>query len=148
MEVLSILRNNQILIIIGLVIVIIAKTFKFLNNWLDYKKEELALKKYDIDIHLNVTEDIEQRLDNIIESAFQEYTLMNTIYKSDWYIKEEEEIKINKDICALVADRISPIMMQHLMVYYNEEAVFDVISKRVYFKVTNFVIEHNKAKPL
>ena len=31
-----------------------------------------------------------------------------------------------------------------LDLYYNQDAIYDVIAKRVYFKVTNFVIEHNK----
>lgn len=121
------------------------KTF---NKWIEYKYEELDIKKYDIDMHLNVTDNIEERLDTIIESCFQEYSIMNLIYKTDWYIVEKEEIQISKDICKLVSDRISPIMMKQLSLYYNEEAIFDVIAKRVYFKVTNFVIEHNKNKPL
>lgn len=115
-----------------------------INKWLKYKYKELELKKYDIDIHLNVTKDIETRLDAIIESCFQEYSLMNLIYKTDWYIKEEEEIQISKNICTLVSDRISPVMLQQLSLYYNEDAIYDIIGKRVYFKVTNFVIEHNK----
>lgn len=73
---------------------------------------------------------------------------MNLIYKTDWYIKEDEEIQISKDICALVSDRISPVMLKQLALYYNEEAIYDIVAKRVYFKVTNFVIEHNKNSPL
>lgn len=106
------------------------------------------MTKYDIDLHLRITDDIEKRLDNIIESCFQEYSLMNLIYKTDWYIKEDEEIKISKDICSLVSNRISPIMLKQLSLYYNEDAVYDIIGKRVYFRVTNFVIEHNKNTPL
>lgn len=95
-------------------------------------------------MHLQVTDDIEVRLDKIIESCFQEYSIMNLIYKTEWYIKEEEEVQISKDICNLVSLRISPVMMKQLSLYYNEEAIMDIIAKRVYFKVTNFVIEHNK----
>lgn len=140
--------NPKILIIFGIILIlgivfdiILVKIF---NKWVEYKYKELELKKYDIDIHLNVTKDIETRLDTIIESCFQEYSLMNLIYKTDWYIKEEDEIKISKDICSLVSDRISPVMLQQLSLYYNEDAIYDIIGKRVYFKVTNFVIEHNK----
>lgn len=140
--------NPKILIIFG-IILILGIVFdiiliKIFNKWVEYKYKELELKKYDIDIHLNVTKDIETRLDTIIESCFQEYSLMNLIYKTDWYIKEEDEIKISKDICTLVSDRISPVMLQQLSLYYNEDAIYDIIGKRVYFKVTNFVIEHNK----
>lgn len=121
--------------------VVISKLF---NKWINFKYDELQLKQYDIDTHLDVSSNIETRLDTVIESCFQEYSLMNLIYKTDWYIKEEEEIKISKDICTLVSDRISPVMLKQLALYYNEQAIFDIIAKRVYFKVTNFVIEHNK----
>ena len=117
---------------------------RLFNKWIRFKYDELELKKYDIDTHLNVTDNIETRLDTVIESCFQEYSLMNLIYKTNWYIKEEEEIQISKDICSLVSDRISPVMLKQLELYYNEDAIYDVIAKRVYFKVTNFVIEHNK----
>ena len=117
---------------------------KLFNKWIKFKYDELELKKYDIDTHLNVTDNIETRLDTVIVSCFREYSLMNLIYKTNWYIKEEEEIQISKDICSLVSDRISPVMLKQLELYYNQDAIYDVIAKRVYFKVTNFVIEHNK----
>lgn len=127
-----------------LVVIFSINVFRAYNKWIDYKYEELKLKEYDIDIHLKVTDDIEARLDTVVESCFQEYSLMNLIYKTDWYIKEEEEIEISKEICRLVSDRISNVMMKQLECYYNKHAIYDIIAKRVYFKVTNFVIEHNK----
>lgn len=39
-------------------------------------------------------------------------------------------------------------MLKQLALYYKEEAIYDIIAKRVYFKVTNFVIGHNKNTPL
>ena len=140
--------NLQTLIIFGIIVILIIASesivSKLFNKWIKFKYDELELKKYDIDTHLNVTDNIETRLDTVIESCFQEYSLMNLIYKTNWYIKEEEEIQISKDICSLVSDRISPVMLKQLELYYNEDAIYDVIAKRVYFKVTNFVIEHNK----
>ena len=140
--------NLQTLIIFGIIVILIIATesivSKFFDKWIRFKYDELELKKYDIDTHLNVTDNIETRLDTVIESCFQEYSLMNLIYKTNWYIKEEEEIQISKDICSLVSDRISPVMLKQLELYYNQDAIYDVIAKRVYFKVTNFVIEHNK----
>ncbi len=140
--------NLQTLIIFGIIVILIIATesivSKLFNKWIKFKYDELELKKYDIDTHLNVTDNIETRLDTVIESCFQEYSLMNLIYKTNWYIKEKEEIQISKDICSLVSDRISPVMLKQLELYYNQDAIYDVIAKRVYFKVTNFVIEHNK----
>lgn len=148
MEALCTQLNLQTLIIFGIIVILIIATesmvSKLFNKWIKFKYDELELKKYDIDTHLNVTDNIETRLDTVIESCFQEYSLMNLIYKTNWYIKEEEEIQISKDICSLVSDRISPVMLKQLELYYNQDAIYDVIAKRVYFKVTNFVIEHNK----
>ena len=152
MEVLYTQLNLQTLIIIGIITILVLvfeiSLFKSFNKWIKYKYSELELKKYDIELHLQITDNIEERLDTIIESCFQEYSLMNLIYKTDWYIKEDEEIEINKDICSLVSDRISPVMLKQLSLYYNEDSIYDIIGKRVYFRVTNFVIEHNKSKPL
>ena len=89
--------------------IVISKLF---NKWINFKYDELQLKQYDIDTHLDVSGNIETRLDTVIESCFQEYSLMHLIYKTDWYIKEEEEIQISKDICTLVSDRISPVMLK------------------------------------
>ena len=148
MEALYTQLNLQTLIIFGIIVILIIATesmvSRLFNKWIKFKYDELELKKYDIDTHLNVTDNIETRLDTVIESCFQEYSLMNLIYKTNWYIKEEEEIQISKDICSLVSDRISPVMLKQLELYYNQDAIYDVIAKRVYFKVTNFVIEHNK----
>ena len=140
--------NPQILIIIGTILILVLVSeivvSKLFNKWIKFKYNELELKKYDIETHLNVTDDIETRLDTVIESCFQEYSLMNLIYKTNWYITEEEEINISKEICSLVSNRISPVMLKQLALYYNEDAIYDIIAKRVYFKVTTFVIEHNK----
>ena len=140
--------NPQILIIIGTILILVLVSeiviSKLFNKWIKFKYDELELKKYDIETHLNVTDDIETRLDTVIESCFQEYSLMNLIYKTNWYITEEEEINISKEICSLVSNRISPVMLKQLALYYNEDAIYDIIAKRVYFKVTTFVIEHNK----
>ena len=45
----------------------------------------------------------------------------------------------------IVAQRISPVMIEQLSLYYNSDSITDVIAKKIYFRVTNFVIEHNKA---
>ena len=124
--------NLQTLIIIGIILVLVITSeiviSRLFNKWINFKYKELQLKQYDIDIHLNISSDIETRLDTVIESCFQEHSLMNLIYKTDWYIKENEEIQISKDICALVSDRISPVMIKQLSLYYNEEAIFDIIA--------------------
>ena len=148
MEVLSILQDNLGLLTIGTVIILTIilsrKAYRAFTAWLHMKAAEIELKEFELKVNTKVTDDVEQRLDKIIEDCFQEYTLTNVIYKTDWYITEPEELQINKDINALVSERLSDIVMFQLSLYYKEDAITDIIAKRVYFKVTNFVIEHNK----
>ena len=112
------------------------------------KKRKLDIKQYEIDIKTEIGKDINEMLDNMIEQCFQEYTILNLIYKSDYYIKEEEEIKINKDIANIVSQRLSDVFMKQLALYYKEESIPDIIAKRINFRVTNFVMEHNHSTGL
>ena len=115
-----------------------------IHKWSKFKQKKLDLELYQINISVNISDGIEERLDQIIETCFQEYTLTNLFHKDDWYITEQEEIEINKEINHIVAQRISPVMIEQLSLYYNSDSITDVIAKKVYFRVTNFVIEHNK----
>lgn len=115
-----------------------------IHKWSKFKQEKLDIELHKININFNISNGIDERLDEMIESCFQEYSLINLFHKDDWYITEQEEININKEINYIVAQRISPVMMEQLSLFYNSEAITDVIAKKIYFKVTTFVIEHNK----
>lgn len=110
-----------------------------------YLKRKNEIELYKFNMTLKIEEDIESRLDFIIETCFQEYSLAKLVNASDWYISENEEIEINKDINNLVAQRLSPILMDQLSIYYMKSEIPNIIAKRVYYRVTNFVIEHNRS---
>ena len=67
MEVLCTQLNLQTLIVIGVILILVLvfeiNLFSAFKKWLNYKHEELELKQYDIDIHLDVTSNIEERKD-------------------------------------------------------------------------------------
>ena len=116
---------------------------KALRAWTATKDNQIALEKYKHDTTIDIDNKIDEKLDTVVEQCFQEFSILNLAYKSDYYIKEEEEIQINKDICTLVSQRLSEALYEQLCILYNEEAITDIIAKRVYFRVTNFVMEHN-----
>ena len=116
---------------------------KAINAWVVSKDNQIALEKYKHVTTIDIDNKIDEKLDTVVEQCFQEFTILNLAYKSDFYIKEEEEIQINKDICTLVSQRLSEALYEQLCILYNEEAITDIIAKRVYFRVTNFVMEHN-----
>lgn len=116
---------------------------KALLAWAKSKDSQIALEKYKHVTTIDIDNKIDEKLDLVVEQCFEEFTILNIAYKSDYYIKEEEEIQINKDICTLVSQRLSEALYEQLCILYNEEAITDIIAKRVYFRVTNFVMEHN-----
>lgn len=116
---------------------------KAIYAWAAAQDNKIELEKYKHDTTIDIDNKIDEKLDLVVEQCFEEYTILNLAYKSDYYIKEEEETEINKKICALVAQRLSDALYEQLCILYNEEAITDIIAKRVYFKTTNFVMEHN-----
>lgn len=90
--------------------------------------------KYDMDVVV----------DSIIERCFQEYQLTNLFERGDMYINSDQEIEISKDINSLVRQRISPVLEEQLKVFYNGDDIYTIIAHRVYWRVTTYVIEHNK----
>ena len=111
--------------------------------WATAKDNNVELERYKHITTLDIDNRIDEKLDLVVEQCFEEFTILNLAYKSDYYIKEEEEIQINKDICTLVSQRLSEALYEQLCILYNEDAITDIIAKRVYFRVTNFVMEHN-----
>lgn len=117
---------------------------KIIDKVITYKNRKLDIDKYIANMDIDIDENYELLLDKIINTCFDEYKILNLIIKPDWYIKEDEEIVINKEVASLVAQRLSPVIMEKLKVLYNEEAIFDIIAKKVHFIVTNYVIDHNR----
>lgn len=139
MEVISMLSLLKILIVFSMICISI-----IIHKWSKFKEKKLEMELHEININVDISSGIDLRLDEMIELCFQEYSLLNLFAKDDWYITEQDEINISKKMNHIVAQRISPVMLEQLSLYYNSEAITDIISKKVYFKVTNFVIEHNK----
>ena len=145
MEAISVHFLVKVLIIFSMIYLISLRILvgKAINRYTLFKYDQLELEKYKHETTVDITDSINERLDIMIEQCFQEYTILNLAFKSDFYVTEKEEEKINREISAIVAERISPAFYNQLSLYYNEDAITDVIAKRVYFRVTNFVIEHN-----
>ena len=118
--------------------------FNVVDRIFEYKEEKLEIEKHRIRLETELSTDLDSLLDRIINNCFNEYKVMELIIKPDWYIKENEEIKINKDIAELVAQRLSPTIMDKLNIVYNENAISDIIAKKIHFIVANYVIEHNR----
>lgn len=134
-----ILNTNTIIILIILYISIMGVIIKILSQ-IDKK---IKLKKYEIDLIHGSDTRIENQLDYIIDSVFDEYRLFNLEFKDDEYIKESDEKVIIKDICDMVIERLSPVFITQLSTYFNTNSLGNIIAVKISTRVMEYRIKRN-----
>ena len=107
------------------------------------RDKKIALKKYEIDITNGPIFNIEQQLDILIDSVFNEYKIYNLEYRSDSYIKEMEEKKIIQDVCDIVLQRMSPVFVTQLSTYFNIDNLGNIIATKISLRVMEYRISKN-----
>lgn len=107
------------------------------------RDKKLKLHQYEIELTYGTNTKIEEQLDRIIDSVFDEYRLFNLEFRDSLYIKEADEKDIIKDICDMVIERISPIFITQLSTYFNTNSLGDIIAVKISTKVMEYRIQRN-----
>ena len=118
-------------------------------KYLKLKKEELELNRdnffYDIDF--DAKRDL---LDHIIDEEVQIYVIRNIAWQKveDIYLNDEEQLKIIKEITAIVySKRLTPAVLSVLKYYYvfnTPEEIQKIVLDRVSIAVLNLSMGTNK----
>ena len=134
-----------VLFLIPLWILVLGKLPKYLK----LKKEELELNRdnffYDIDF--DAKRDL---LDHIIDEEVQIYVIRNIAWQKveDIYLNDEDQIKIIREITAIVyAKRLTPAVLSVLKYYYvfnTPEEIQKIVLDRVSIAVLNLSMGTNK----
>ena len=134
-----------VLFLIPLWILVLDKLPKYLK----LKKEELELNRdnffYDIDF--DAKRDL---LDHIIDEEVQIYVIRNIAWQKveDIYLNDEDQIKIIREITAIVyAKRLTPAVLSVLKYYYvfnTPEEIQKIVLDRVSIAVLNLSMNTNK----
>lgn len=111
-------------------------------NYLNTKNKIL---RYNIILNVKISEEDIKILDIIINNSFEEYLILNEIYKDVDYITSEHENKICKELTNIVGKRISESLFERLSLYYNKKELPYIISNRIYLVVMNYTMSHNKS---
>ena len=84
-------------------------------------------------------------LDGIIKDIFDEYILMNISLNSEknMYINSDTEIQICREVSDKVIETLSVTLLQKLSAVYSMEIIPEIISKKVYFMTTEYVVNNN-----
>ena len=89
---------------------------------------------------------ISEMFDILIESCFIEYFLFDPVEEGT-YMNAEMEKKIATDITSRVISRITTEILSKLRLIYiidTEEELSDIVAKKVYIRVTDFIVSNNK----
>ena len=132
-------KNVLFIFIIILYLSIMGIIIKILRQ----RDRKLELQKYEIDIKFGTDNRIENQLDTLINSIFEEYRLYNLEYRDSNYIKEIDEKEIISDICNMVINRISPVFLRQLSTYFNTDSIGEVIATKIYTKVAEYRVQRN-----
>lgn len=124
-----------------LIIYSVIKIFKFL-------KEYLNLKRIINVTNIPYDEYIKNKsiLDELIDDIFSIYVVINYEYIENLYIKEDEQNVMIKEIAEEVISKLSPDLVERLSLVYNKDKIPEIISQRIYIKVTDYVISKNSIK--
>jgi len=116
--------------------VMVVRLIRILNNYVDYKINESYRAKYD-------EAEIVGHLDYIIKEALDEYIIFNIQPKNIYYINSEMESRIVENLTEKIPDRLSETLLYNLSIVYSESFIGELIGRRIYMIVLNYVLEFN-----
>ena len=82
-------------------------------------------------------------MNDIIDDCFRDYEIMVLVPKNELYITDEREKEIRNDLVAKVVERLSPMALDKISLFYNVHRIDEIIADKVYITVMNYVVSHN-----
>jgi hypothetical protein len=113
------------------------------HDYLGIRREGNEIKREEIIIGYNIDDSVPMLLDTIIKESFDEYMILNEKYRKEDAINAEREKEISSGIVDFLKDRMSDYVMDKLLMYYHEDAIWKVVAEKVYIVVMNYAIENN-----
>lgn len=140
------MQISNVLIII-LAVVAIAVFFGIIL--LKIKNKEIEFQKYRFTTELvdqQFIDETQRMLDEFIKSCMTDLFIANpNIIRANDYITEDAEIKLRNNVSSMVCSRLSNAMTARLALVYSDQSIASIIGERIYFAVTQYVINNNSA---
>ncbi len=127
------------------VIVCMALAALIVQLFLNYKYRKIMLKQSEHRLHISthIDKTIPELLEYIIQESFRDYEVTTLVPLNEEYINEEREKEIRSELVSIVGERISPVALEKIAIFYNEDNIAKVIADKIYITVMNYVVEHN-----
>lgn len=112
---------------------------------LNYKYRKIMIQQSEHRLHISTQIDktIPELLEYIIQESFRDYEATTLVPLNEDYINEEREKEIRAELVNIVGERISPIALEKIAIFYNEGNIAKVIADKIYITVMTYVVEHN-----
>lgn len=112
---------------------------------LNYKYRKIMIQQSEHRLHISAQIDktIPELLEYIIQESFRDYEATTLVPLNEDYINEEREKEIRAELVNIVGERISPITLEKIAIFYNEGNIAKVIADKIYITVMTYVVEHN-----
>lgn len=136
---LTILSVALALFLLGSVVVL----YLFYRNNRKHQERLLELGRYSTNVQAVIDKNIPELLNDIIEDSFRDYEIMVLIPKNELYITDEREKEIRNDLVQKVVQRLSPMALDKISLFYNVHQIDSIIADKVYITVMNYVVSHN-----
>lgn len=108
-----------------------------------YRKIMIQQSKHRLHISAQIDKTIPELLEYIIQESFRDYEATTLVPLNEDYINEEREKEIRAELVNIVGERISPIALEKIAIFYNEGNIAKVIADKIYITVMTYVVEHN-----
>ena len=129
-------------IILALVIGSLGITFLIIYN--RNSREKNRIQEFSTTSNLTIDSSIAKKLDEFIQENLTDYLVINIhLTENTSYITEELENQIREGFATYISDRLSPIFMQQLSLYYNIDNIDQVLANKIYIIVTAYVTAYN-----
>lgn len=125
--------------LIGSLVVIIL----FYRSNRKHQAQLMELGRYSTNVQAVIDKNIPELLNDIIDDCFRDYEIMVLIPKNELYITDEREKEIRSDLVQKVVDRLSPMALDKISLFYNVHRIDEIIADKVYITVMNYVFTHN-----
>ena len=111
-----------------------------------YLKAKAMMMKYQIEMETD-TSAFENELDAVILDCLNQYDILNIAYRSDIvYINDALEASIRTAVAEMVSERLTDHFIAKLSLIYNQSAITEIVGKRIYLAVMNYILDFNKGK--
>lgn len=117
--------------------------FLFWKSNRSHQKELMELGRYSTNVQAIIDKNIPNLLHEIIEDCFNDYDIMVLTPRNELYITDEREREIRNDLVQKVVNRLSPMALDKLSLFYNVHKIDEIIAEKVYITVMNYVVAHN-----